>query len=171
MSVRITMVVAAARNGIIGRDGKLPWHVPSDLKTFRRLTVGKPVIMGRKTFEAIGRPLPKRPNIVVTRDGRFTANGAEVAGSLEAALDRGRVLAAELGVDEVAVIGGGEIYKAARAVADRIYLTRIDAAPDGDAAFTDPDDRNWTLTSREAIQPDPADDHAAELLIYDRTST
>lgn len=166
--LKITLVVAVAENGIIGRAGALPWRMPSDLKTFRRLTLGKPVVMGRKTFQSLGKPLDGRDNIVVTRDSTFAAPGAHVVADLGAALDLGRALAAERGVAEVAVIGGGEIYRAALALADQVYLTRVAARPEGDATFPDLDPATWQETSREPIPRGPRDDHDAELVVYDR---
>ena len=164
------MVVAVARNGVIGVDGKLPWHVPSDLKTFRALTLGKPVIMGRKTFEAIGRPLPKRMNIVVTRDASFRAEGVEVSGSLEEALARAGQVAGQpdAPADEIAIIGGAQIYAAALPLADRVYFTEIDAEPAGDARFEPLDPEIWQITERRPIPRQPDDEHAAELIVYDR---
>ncbi len=164
----IALIVAAAENGVIGRGGRLPWHMPSDLKTFRRLTLGKPIVMGRKTFESIGKPLDGRDNIVVTRDAAFAHPGVEVAASLDAALSLAEQLAKRRGVDEIAVIGGAEIYRAAYPRADRIYLTRIHARPDGDATFADPSPLLWLLTSSTPIAASPRDDHKATLLIYDR---
>ena len=164
----IALIVAAAENGVIGRAGRLPWHMPSDLKTFRRLTLGKPIVMGRKTFASIGKPLDGRDNIVVTRDPAFTSPGIEVVPSLDAALALAETLAARRGVDEIAVIGGAEIYRAAYPRAGRIYLTRIHARPDGDATFADPSPILWSLTSSEPITASPRDDHKATLMIYDR---
>ncbi|MEM1306315.1 MAG: dihydrofolate reductase [Pseudomonadota bacterium] len=168
---RVTQVVAVARNGVIGRNGTLPWHVPSDLKTFRRLTIDKPVIMGRKTFVAIGKPLPRRDNIVVTRQADFTAPDAIVCGDISAALNAARTCAAARDADEIAIIGGAEIYAATRTITDRIYLTLIDAEPDGDASFAMPDPSTWTCVARAPIAPDERDDHAAELLTYEQVDT
>lgn len=164
----IALIVAAAENGVIGRAGRLPWHMPSDLKTFRRLTLGKPIVMGRKTFASIGKPLDGRDNIVVTRDPAFTHPGIQVVPSLDAALALAETLAARRGVGEIAVIGGAEIYRAAYPRAGRIYLTRIHARPDGDATFADPSPSLWSLTSSEPIAASPRDDHKATLMIYDR---
>ena len=162
----IELVVAAAANGVIGRAGAIPWHVPSDLKTFRRLTMGKPMIMGRRTFEAIGKPLDGRTNIVVTRDSAFAAGGVAVAHSFDEALEIARrAPGAEAGI---MVIGGGEIYDAARPLADVIHLTRIDAAPDGDTWFPAPKPDTWRETAREPLASDPRDDHAAVLIRYER---
>ncbi|MDR6113815.1 MULTISPECIES: dihydrofolate reductase [unclassified Sphingomonas] len=136
----IVFVLARARNGVIGRDGQLPWHLPADLKHFKAQTIGKPMIMGRKTFESFPAPLPGRRHIVLTRDPRWSAEGAEVAHDVEAAL-------ALAGSGDVAVIGGAEIFALFLPRADRIELTEIDAEPEGDAvvpAFT-----GWHETRRE----------------------
>lgn len=136
----IVFVLARARNGVIGRDGGLPWHLPADLKHFRAQTIGKPMIMGRKTFESFPAPLPGRRHIVLTRDPHWSAEGAEVAHDVEAAL-------ALAGAGDVAVIGGAEIFALFLPRADRIELTEIDAEPEGDAvvpAFT-----GWHETRRE----------------------
>ena len=168
--MKISLVVAVAENGIIGRNGALPWYVPSDLKTFRRLTMGKPVIMGRKTYTSIGKPLPGRDNIVVTRDAGFSAAGTFRAASIDEALDIGRSKAAERGVDEIMVIGGAEIFALVLSLADRIYLTRIHARPDGDVTFPEPDQRIWREVSRSPLTPDPRDDAVATLLILERAA-
>jgi dihydrofolate reductase len=170
MTPKISLIVAVAENGVIGRGGTLPWHVPSDLKTFRRLTMGRPVIMGRKTFTSIGKPLPGRDNIVVTRDAGFSAAGTNRAGSIDEALDIARRMAAERGVDEIMVIGGAEIFALTLSLADRIYLTRIHARPDGDVTFPEPDPRIWHEVSRAPIEPDPRDDAAATLQILERAA-
>lgn len=123
------MIAAMANNRVIGKDNQMPWHLPGDLKFFKKTTVGKPVIMGRKTFESIGRPLPKRPNIVITRSTDFSAEGVVVVHDTEAALT-----AAE-GCEEVVIIGGGNIYEQFLAKAQTLYLTFIDLDTDGDAYF------------------------------------
>ena len=167
---RITLVVAVAENGVIGRDGSLPWRVPSDLKIFRRLTMGKPVIMGRKTYDSIGKPLEGRDNIVVTRNAAFSAAGIERTGSVEEALDLARVRAEARGADEVMVIGGAEVFAAVLPLADRIYLTRIHARPDGDTAFPELDAAVWREVSAEPIPPDARDTARATLHIYERAA-
>lgn len=167
---KIAFIVAVAENGVIGRGGTLPWHVPSDLKTFKRLTLGKPVIMGRKTYVSIGKPLPGRDNIVVTRDAGFNAEGVEVAATIDEALAIARRKAAERGVDEIMVIGGAQIYAASLSMADRIYLTRIHARPDGDATFPEPDPSVWREVSRTPLPPDPRDEASATLLILERAA-
>ncbi|MFQ5347200.1 MAG: dihydrofolate reductase [Rhodothalassiaceae bacterium] len=140
---RLSIVVAVAENGVIGDHGRLPWHVPEDLKHFRNLTMGKPVIMGRRTFESIGRPLAGRRNIVVTRRQNWAPNGVAVAHSFDAALD----LAGD--VPEIMVIGGAEIYALALPLADRIYLTRVRCHPAGDTRFPEIDRAIWSEVARE----------------------
>jgi dihydrofolate reductase len=142
----ITLLAAVARNGVIGIDNRLPWHLPADLKHFKALTLGHTVIMGRKTWESLPakfRPLPGRRNIVVTRDPSYRAEGAVVAQSLPAAI-------AAAGNDEAFVIGGAELYAAALPLADRLQLTEIDAAFEGDTWFPAIDPDHWRETSREA---------------------
>ncbi len=150
--MRITLVVAAARNGVIGRDGELPWRLPNDLKEFKRLTMGKPVVMGRKTWDSIGRPLPGRHNVVISRTEGLGLEGATVVASPEAALE---LLSDEA---EIMVIGGGAIYRAFLDQASRIYLTEVDADVDGDTTFPAFDPVDWVETSATSH---PADDRHA----------
>lgn len=144
----IALIAAMGRNRVIGRDGALPWRLPADLRHFRRLTTGKPVLMGRKTFESIGRPLPERRNVVITRRFGYQADGCEVFSDLEAAFEAFR------DSPELMVIGGGSIYGQALPRASRIYLTVIDADFDGDAHFPEIDMTSWRETARS--------DHAAD---------
>ncbi len=144
MTPSVTLVVARAANGVIGRDGGLPWHLPADLRHFRALTLGKPVIMGRRTFVSIGRPLPGRHNIVLTRDPAWIADGVTVAADLGAAL------AAAGAVDEAMIIGGAAVYAAALPRATRVSLTEVDAAPDGDTILPPFDPVAWRETARVA---------------------
>jgi len=142
----IAMVVAIARNGAIGVDGDLPWRLPGDLAFFKRTTMGKPLVMGRKTWESLPRkPLPGRPNLVVTRDPSYGADGADVFTSVEAALGH----AATLTQDEICIIGGAEIYRQAFERADRLYITDVDAEPEADTFFPTFDRANWTEVWRE----------------------
>jgi dihydrofolate reductase len=143
---RLVLIVAMARNRIIGKDGALPWHLPEDLKRFRRLTMGHPIIMGRKTHESIGRALPGRRNIVITRNRALTLTDVETTNSVGAALQ----LAAD--ADEVFVIGGEQIYQAALPLADRIELTLIDQDFDGDVLFPAFDPAEWTESHRESCE-------------------
>jgi dihydrofolate reductase len=145
----LVLIAAVARNGIIGAENDMPWKLSSDLKHFKRLTLGKPVIMGRKTFLSFGgKPLPGRPHVIISRDPAYAPEGAEAATSVEAALRRGEELAAENGVDEVMCIGGGQIYAQAIAVADRLEITEVDAEPSGDTRFPEIDPAIWSETSR-----------------------
>jgi dihydrofolate reductase len=146
--VTVTIVVAVGRNGVIGRDGDLPWPPTGDLAQFKALTMGHPMVMGRTTFESIGRPLPGRTSIVLTRDPSWTAEGVEVAGDLPAALER----AAELD-DDVFLIGGAQVYAAAidAGVVDRMVITHVHLSPDGDAWFPAVDPAQWGETARETF--------------------
>jgi dihydrofolate reductase len=166
--IKISLIVAVAENGVIGRNGQLPWRLSSDLKTFRRLTMGKPMIMGRRTFESIGKPLDGRDNIVVTRDPNFDVPGVSVCGSVADALTLARVLALTRGTDEIMIVGGAAVYDLTLPLADRIYFTRVHATPDGDRTFASPDLEIWKEVSREALPKGERDDHAATLIVYER---
>ena len=162
---RIAMVVAVARNGVIGRDGTIPWHISADLKLFKAITMGKPVIMGRKTWESLPkRPLPGRVNIVVTGTPGFRAEGALVAVSPMAALE----LARQSSPEEIGVIGGGAIYRALLPVADRIYLSEVDLEVEGDTVFPALSPGEWRETQRHAYPPGPRDEAGFTLTILDR---
>lgn len=159
----ISIIAAMDRNNLIGRRfSGLPWHLPADLKHFKELTMGKPVIMGRTTFETIGRPLPGRLNIVMTRDPDFAALGVEVAGGVEGALTK----AAE--AEEVMVIGGAEIYRQFLPMADRLYLTRLDATFRGDIYFPEVNWNAWREVSREFHQSDEKNPYAYTFLTYEK---
>ena len=147
--VPVALILARADNGVIGRAGGLPWHLPGDLKYFKRITMGKPVVMGRKTYQSIGKPLPGRPNLVVTRDPDFRPEGVEVFAEVAAALDRAQDLAEKTAAEEVMVIGGGQIYALTLALARRIYLTEVHAAPEGDTTFPDLDPAEWREVRRD----------------------
>ena len=165
---KIALIVAAARNRVIGFGGTMPWHVPGDLKTFRRLTMGRPIIMGRKTFQSIGRALDGRTNIVVTRDADFQAAEIKVAASLPEALEIARNAPSR--DRHIMIIGGGEVYRSALPIADTIYMTEIDADPHGDTWFPPLDPANWAETSRSAIEADPRDEYRATLVTYNRVA-
>jgi len=134
---RLTLIVARARNGVIGRDGTLPWRLPEDLAHFKRTTMGHPIVMGRRTWTSIGRALPGRRSIVVSRDPSFSAPGAEVVPSLDAALDAAR------GVEEIFVIGGAGLFAEAALRAQRLLVTHLDADFEGDTFFPQPDPHQW----------------------------
>ena len=146
----ISFVVAVAENGVIGARGELPWgRLPADLQHFKRLTLGRPVVMGRRTYDSLGRALPQRPNIVVTRQSGWAAPGCETAASVPAALARAQELAAD-----VCVIGGGEIYREALPAADVIYLTEVHHAFEGDASFPPLPPAEWREETRERHEAD-----------------
>ena len=144
---RLTLIVARARNGVIGKDNAIPWRIPGEQAYFKRVTMGHPIIMGRRTWESIGRPLPGRRSIVVTRNPAFAAPGAEVVGSLEAALAR----CAD--APEVFVIGGVELYRLALPRAERLLITEIDHDFDGDTHFPAPDSVQWREVARDHLAP------------------
>ena len=165
---KIVLVVAVARNGVIGRDGDLPWRLPSDLKRFKQLTLGRPVLMGRKTWESIGRPLPGRPNIVVTRDAAFSAPGAEVVSSLDEGLAAARREAKALGVGEVCIIGGGQIYAQVFDRADILHVTHVEADVEGDARFPAIDPAVFEKVAEEPIPQGEKDSHAMHFVTWRR---
>lgn len=151
---RIALVVAVARNGVIGVEGGLPWRLPGDLAFFKRVTMGKPILMGRKTWESLPRkPLPGRPNLVVTRAEGYEAPGATVHADLDDALTAGLDMATSAGVEELSVIGGAEIYGQSLDRATRLYLTEVDAAPEGDTYFPAFDKAAWREVWREPGPP------------------
>jgi dihydrofolate reductase len=165
---KIVLVVAVAQNGVIGRDGDLPWRLPSDLKRFKQLTLGKPVVKGRKTWDSIGRPLPGRPNIVVTRDASFAAPGATVVSSLDEGLAVAQREAEALGVDEVCVIGGGQIYAQVFDRADILHVTRVEADVAGDTRFPAIDPAVFEKVADEPIPQGEKDSHAMHFATWRR---
>jgi dihydrofolate reductase len=155
---KLTLVVAVAKNGVIGRDGALPWRISSDMKRFKAATMGKPVLMGRKTWESLPKkPLPGRQNLILTRDADFVAQDAWVYSDLAAMLAAGRAMAEASSADEVCVIGGAQLFNAVLAQADRIVLTEVNLSPEGDARL-DLDLSTWREVSREHVERGPKDD-------------
>ncbi|HFA51983.1 MAG TPA: dihydrofolate reductase [Bacteroidetes bacterium] len=152
----ISAIVATAKNNVIGRDNNIPWYLPADLKYFKKTTLGHHIIMGRKSFISIGRPLPKRINIIITRDPFFMASGCAVVHSLEEAL----AMAKENGEEEVFIIGGGQIYDLAMPFLDKIYLTEVDIEVEGEISFPKINEEEWVETNREAHVPDEKNEHA-----------
>ncbi|MEM0550621.1 MULTISPECIES: type 3 dihydrofolate reductase [Aeromonas] len=153
--MKISMIAAMAHDRVIGKDNQMPWHMPADLAHFKRVTLGKPVLMGRKTFESIGRPLPGRRNLVISRNPEYQADGIEVVGSVEAAL----ALLADNEVAEVMVIGGGHLYAELLPKADCLYLTRIELEVEGDTRFPAFADEQWLCVEREVHQADEKNPH------------
>ena len=157
----ISIIVAASENNVIGRQGDLPWRLSDDLKRFKAVTMGKPIVMGRKTYESIGRPLPGRQNIVITRQPGYEAEGCDVVTTVEQAVD----VAGD--VEEIMVIGGSEIYALFLPAAKRLYLTRVHAEVDGDAFFPAPGDE-WQLVSYEPHAADEKNEFDVSFQVYER---
>ncbi|MGH6874169.1 MAG: dihydrofolate reductase [Aestuariivirgaceae bacterium] len=166
---KIAIVVAVSKNGIIGRDGGLPWKLSSDMRFFKTITMGKPLIMGRKTWESLPkRPLPGRDNIVISRKRGYTAPGAIVVSDPEAALSKAAMFASRAGSEEIAVIGGGEIFALMLPNADRIYLTEVDLDTEGDTRFPALDPAHWREVGRERFPRGDKDDAAFTIRTLDR---
>lgn len=167
--IDLAIVVARARNGVIGRNGDLPWRLKSDLAWFKANTLGKPVIMGRKTWDSLPRrPLPGRLNLVLTRDQSFEAKNAIVCERFDEALEIAREQAAEDGVGEVCVIGGTAVFELALPRAKRLYLTEVEAEPEGDALFPAFDEAAWTEVRRERRPAGEGDDHPFTTRVLER---
>lgn len=161
---RLSLIVAVSDNGVIGRDGELPWRLPDDLRHFKRLTMGHPLIMGRRTFESIGRPLPGRRSLVLSRDPAYRPDGVEVYESFEQAL------AAAGALDEAFVVGGAAVFAAALPLADRIWLTRVHADVVGDVHFPEPDPARWRLVSSEDHDADAEHELPFSIQLWERRS-
>ena len=158
-SLPLSLIAALGENRVIGIDNSMPWHLPGDFKYFKATTLGRPIIMGRKTWDSLGRPLPGRLNIVVSRQAGLQLDGAEVYPSLESAVVRAQEWANQQGVDEVMLIGGAQLYAQGMAQADRLYLTRVALSPEGDAWFPEFDLTQWKLVSN--IENPAVDDKPA----------
>ena len=166
--VRVVLVAAVARNGIIGANGGLPWRLSSDLKRFKALTWGKPLVMGRKTFASIGRALPGRDTIVVTRDTALAPPGTLVAHSVEAGLDLAAERARAMGADDIIIAGGGEIYAQTIGRANRLFITEVALDAEGEARFPPIDPHAWRETRRETGERGPRDDVDFAFVEYER---
>jgi dihydrofolate reductase len=166
--IALVLVAAVAENGVIGRGGALPWRLKSDMKHFRAATMGKPVVMGRKTYLSLRKPLAGRTNIVVSRDRTFAAAGVLVASSLDRALEAARGDALRRGAAEIAVIGGADIYAQLMPVADRLLITRVRLQPDGDTKFPAIDPDVWREVERTERGAGPDDEASFTLLVYER---
>jgi len=157
----ISIIVAVSRGGVIGAAGRMPWHIAEDLRYFKRVTMGAAVVMGRRTFESLGRPLPGRTNVVVTRDGAFAAEGVAVVHSLEDAVRD---------YPDAFIIGGGDIYRQAMPLADRLYITRIEADYEGDTHFPEWSAAEWRLVSSEPHERGETFPHPFRFEVYDRVA-
>jgi dihydrofolate reductase len=171
MTVAVAIIAAVAANGVIGDRNRIPWRLPSDFAHFKRMTVGKPLIMGRKTFESIGRPLPGRTNIVVTRQEDFHPDGVLTVGSLEAALRHAQEIAATDRANEVMIGGGAEIYAQALPLADRMYITHVGLNPEGDARFPAVDLEQWKESGTIRVSENPEDSAPFRIKVYRRKVT
>ena len=160
----ISMMVAVAKNRVIGADNDMPWHLSTDLKRFKAVTMGKPVIMGRRTFESVGKALPGRLNVVVSRRADLELEGAEVVASLEEALE----VAAKTGTDEIMITGGGQIYALMMDRADKLYITQVDAEPEGDTVFPEIDPARWKKVHEEDVPRVEKDSAETIYRIYER---
>ncbi|MEO8383690.1 MAG: type 3 dihydrofolate reductase [Betaproteobacteria bacterium] len=159
---RISLIVAMAKNRVIGSNNQMPWHLPADFAYFKRITLGHPVIMGRKTFESIGKALPGRRNIVVSRNRDFHVNGGDLMHSLDDAIGSCK------GSEEVFVIGGASLYADALPQADRLYITEVDVSPDGETLFPAIDTSNWLETARQRVETDAKNAYAMDFVVLER---
>jgi dihydrofolate reductase len=166
--IRKTIVVAAARNGIIGREGDMPWRLSTDLKRFKALTLGKPVIMGRKTYDSIGRPLPGRPNVVISRSTVIDHPEVRTVTSLAEAIALAEGLAVERGESEICIIGGGQIYRDAIELVDRLCVTHVETEVEGDTSFPDINANIWVAGETVDVPAGDKDSYPTRFVVYDR---
>lgn len=164
---KISLIAAVPKNNVIGANGTMPWYLPSDFKFFKAQTMGKPMVMGRKQFETVGKPLPGRTNILVTRQSGYQPDGVIVINDFVAAIEHAKTIAKADRVDEVMVIGGGEIYKLAMPIAERLYITHIDAEPEGDVVFPQIDD-SWMCISKPQTEPHEKDTAHYRICVYEK---
>ncbi|WP_208432530.1 dihydrofolate reductase [Bartonella taylorii] len=168
MTFQVCLIAAVAENGVIGHEGALPWHLSTDLQRFKALTFGKPIIMGRKTWDSLGRPLPGRTNIVITRNRAFTAEGTVIAHSLSQACSVAKRVAYQNSADAVFIIGGGEIFQQGLPIADKIFLTEVLASIKGDSFFPVFDKEKWTIVQTQYIPEGDKDSHPSRFVVYER---
>jgi dihydrofolate reductase len=168
MSIKISLIAAVARNNVIGADQTIPWRIPSDFAWFKQTTMGKPMIMGRKQFETFAKPLPGRPHIVVTRQRDYAPEGVTVVHTLDDALAAANRLASDAGVDEIMVIGGGDIYAQAILRADRLYISHVDLEPEGDVRFPAIDGAIWNVVAEPDMPRSDKDGATYSIRIYER---
>lgn len=162
------MIAAAAKNRVIGKNNTLPWYLPEDLKYFKAKTIGKPVIMGRNTYDAIGKPLPNRVNIVISRNSSLKIDGAQVVGTVAGALKQAKLACAQMGADEAMVIGGEQIYRMLLGQAEKIYLTEVDISVEGDAYFPELDPEEWLEVS--CLEPEKKGELHCVFKIFEKQS-
>jgi dihydrofolate reductase len=168
VSVPVALIAAVAENGVIGINGSIPWRLPSDFAFFKRTTMGKPLLMGRKTFESIGRPLPGRVNIVISAQPGYQPDGVLVFNSLVAALDRAQDIAKADGASEVMIGGGAGVYAEAMDLADRLYITNVALAPVGDTYFPEIEPSRWEVVAEPDVKPSERDSARFNIKVYER---
>lgn len=168
MGIKIAMIAGVAENGVIGSDQTIPWRVPSDMAFFKATTMGKPVVMGRKQYETVGRPLPGRTNIVITRQADYQPDGVLVFHDVAAGVEKGLEIAAKDGVDEIMIIGGGELYAQLMDRADRLYISHIDLSPAGDVLFPAIKSEDWAIVDLPEVAPSPKDEASYRVKVYER---
>lgn len=166
--MKLAIIVAQAKNRVIGINNTLPWHLPEDLRYFKQVTMAKPIIMGRKTFESIGRPLPGRENIVISRQADYAPAGVRVVPTLEEARELAENLCLINGLEEAMVIGGAQIYAQALPLADRLYITEVDAVIEGDAWFPEFDPADWQEVGRKDFAPSGDNPFAYSFVVYEK---
>jgi dihydrofolate reductase len=168
MRAEIALIAAVAENGIIGDGARIPWRIPSDMAHFKRTTMAKPIVMGRKQFEIFGKPLPGRTNLVVSRRPGYQPDGVIVINDLAAAIEHARTMAEAEGASEAVVIGGGDIYRQAIDLADRLYISHVALSPPGDVAFPPIDPAVWEVVAEPVVEPSPKDEASYMLRVYQR---
>ncbi|KKC30951.1 dihydrofolate reductase [Devosia psychrophila] len=168
MSITIAMIAGVAENGVIGSEQSIPWRVPSDMAFFKRTTMGKPIVMGRKQFETVGKPLPGRTNIVITRQQGYQPEGVLVCHSVEHAVKKAREIALADGADEIMIIGGGELYAQLMPRAERLYISHIDLSPAGDVRFPAIKPEEWAVVDLPEVAPSPNDEASYRVKVYAR---
>lgn len=164
----ISMIAAVAKNGVIGRDNDLPWHMSTDLKRFKAMTMGKPLVIGRKNLESFPRLLPGRPHVVITRDRAYEREGVHVVHSFDEAISKASVLAAEAGANEICIAGGGEIYRLGMPVADVLHITHVEADIHGDTVFPEIDPAVWQSQEAGRMEAGEKDDYSDRFVTYTR---
>ena len=168
MSITIAMIAGVAENGVIGSEQTIPWRVPSDMAFFKKTTMGKPIVMGRKQYETVGRPLPGRTNIVITRQQGYQPEGVLVFHTIDEALEKAGEIAAADGADEIMIIGGGELYAQLMPRAGRLYITHIDLSPTGDVRFPPIKPEEWAVVDLPEVAPSPKDEATYRVKVYAR---
>ncbi|SEQ00509.1 dihydrofolate reductase [Devosia sp. YR412] len=168
MSITIAMIAGVAENGVIGSDQTIPWRVPSDMAFFKKTTLGKPIVMGRKQYETVGRPLPGRTNIVITRQQGYQPEGVLVFHDIDTALQKAGEIATADGVDEIMIIGGGELYAQLMPQAERLYISHIDLSPEGDVRFPAIKPEDWAVVDLPEVTPSPKDEASYRVKVYVR---